>query len=390
MARRSFGYIRKLPSGKHQASFTSPSGGRSNAPYTFLTRGDASAWLAAQEVAISSGKWEPSGTIDDEHEENAHHNFLQYAERHIRLQTNTDGSLLRESTRNLYRRLLRVNLRSFHSSSIESITSATISEWWAEAIEGGKKTAASKAYKLLSATLKRAVGEKLIASNPCLVSGAQGATTGKVISIPSLDEVRLIAKNINPRYSRMVILMAFGGFRFGEITELRRGDVSDAIINGRRAYVFNISRAVTLVGTETGRGFHKVDKPKSRAGTRAVNVPSKLTPMVDELMSALPSNEKSLLFPSASNPERHLRHDVFMNSWRQALKRSMIRDGAYSPHCLRHFAGSHLHLAGANIPELKQWLGDSSTAAVMRYVHSTGRTSTLPDGMLSEEIEWRV
>lgn len=388
MTKRSFGHIRKLPSGKHQASYTSPLGVRVNAPYTFLTRGDASAWLSAQEVLIRSGKWEdPSARVVASPKAT---DFRAYVERHITLQTNADGSLLRESTKNLYRRLLRVNLKAFHSTSIEDITAAQVSEWWAESIVSGKKTSTSKAYKLLSSTLKRAMGEKLIPSNPCMVKGAQSAISGKKVLVPSMEEVGLIAKNINPRYSRMVLLMAFGGFRFGEVTELRRGDVSETIVNKRKAYVFNVERAVTLVGTEVGKGYHLVDKPKSEAGVRPVAVSSMLTPMIESILRDTPEDPGSLLFPSASDSKRHLRHDVFMNSWRPALAKSGIPAGKYAPHTLRHFAGSHLHLAGANIPELKQWLGDASTAAVMRYVHPTGRTAVLADGMLDSEVSWKA
>ena len=388
MTKRSFGHIRKLPSGKHQASYSSPLGGRVNAPHTFLTRGDASAWLSAQEVMISSGKWEdhavkvaviPKAT-----------DFRAYVDRHIKLQTNADGSLLRESTKSLYKRLLRVNLRAFHDSSIEEITAAQVSEWWAASISSGKKTSASKAYKLLSASLKRAVGEKLIPTNPCMVKGAQSAVSGKKVLIPTLEEVGLIAQNINPRYSRMVILMAFGGFRFGEVTELRRKDVAETVVNGKRAYVFRVERAVTLVGTEVSKGHHVVDKPKSEAGIREVTVTSMLTPMIESILTELDEDPETLLFCRASGSNAHIRHDVFMNSWRPALLRAGIAAGKYAPHSLRHFAGSHLHLAGANIPELKQWLGDKSTAAVMRYVHTTGRTAALADEMLDHEIEWKA
>jgi hypothetical protein len=55
MARGSFGYIRKLPSKKYQASYVKPNGTRVNAPYTFLTRGDASAWLSSEQVNLSKG-----------------------------------------------------------------------------------------------------------------------------------------------------------------------------------------------------------------------------------------------------------------------------------------------------------------------------------------------
>ncbi len=388
MTKRSFGHIRKLPSGKHQASYTSPLGVRVNAPYTFLTRGDASAWLAAQEVIISSGKWvDPAAPTPTPPKST---DFRNYVERHIKLQTNADGSLLRESTKNLYKRLLRVNLKAFHGTSIEEITAAQVSEWWADSISKGKKTSTSKAYKLLSATLRRAMGEKLIPSNPCMVKGAQTAISGKKVLIPSMEEVGLIAQNINPRYSRMIILLAFGGFRFGEVTELRRKDVSETVVNKKKAFVFRVERAVTLVGTESGKGYHMVDKPKSEAGIRSVTVSSMLTPMIESILGDLDDDPNSLLFPCATDTNGHIRHDVFMNSWRPALAKSGIPAGKYAPHSLRHFAGSHLHKAGANIPELKQWLGDKSTAAVMRYVHSTGRTADLADGMLDTEMSWKA
>jgi integrase len=388
MSRRTFGYIRKLPSGKFQASYTSASGRRVNAPHTFLTRTDANAWLSAQEVLRSKGVLEESAQSASS--ALIPREFKAYVERHIELQTNSDGSLLRESTKNLYKRLLRVNLRAFHGVTIQSITAGDVSEWWASSTRGGKKTSSSKAYKLLSSSLKRALGERLISSNPCMVTGAQSAVTGKEIVIPSLEEVGLIAKCINPRYSRMVVLMAFGGFRFGEVTELRRKDVKPAVVNKRKTFVFDVKRAVTLVGTESGKGFHKVDKPKSAAGVREVTVPSMLTPMIEAILADAGKSPESLLFSAASNSEAHLRHDVFMNSWRPALRRAGIDAGKYSPHCLRHFAGSHLHLAGANIPELKQWLGDKSTAAVMRYVHATGRTAALADAMLTGELQWQA
>jgi integrase len=387
MSRRSFGHTRKLPSKKVQASYVASNGRRINAPHTFLTKADANAWLSKEEVKISRGE------NDETNQESLGAlpcKFEEFIERHITIQTNADGSLLRESTKSLYRRLLRVNLRHFHGRSIQSLTAAEISEWWAAAIENGKKTSASKAYKLLSASMRRAVGEKRITSNPCMVKGAQSATSGRKVGVPSLEEVGLIAQHINPRYSKMVILKAFGGFRFGEITELRRKDASFIYLEGKRAYSFSVERAVTLVSHASGKSRHKVDAPKSAAGIRPVVVSSMLTPMIEEILSGAAADPESLLFPAATGSNAHLRHDVFMNSWRPALKRAGIPAGKFAPHGLRHFAGSHLHLAGANIPELKEWLGDSSTAAVMRYVHSTGRTASLADRMGRTGAIWKA
>lgn len=379
MSRRSFGYIRKLPSGLHQASYTKPNGTRANAPYTFLTRADASAWLSTEEVKLRSGSW-VDPTVTKALAE-VPHRFEEYIERHIRIQTTRDGSLLRESTKTLYRRLLRVNLRPFWGRSIESIATSEISEWWADSIKDGNLTISSKAYKLVNAAFRRAVSERLVTSNPCMVLGAQSAITGKKVLAPSQEEVANIAAAINPRYTRMVILMAYGGFRYGEVTELRRQDVSRVNVDGFDTYSFRVERAVTLVQDLNGNYKHKVDKPKSSAGTRDVVVSSMFKSMIDSLLEDTPEDPKSLLFPCASDPKKHLLHSVFMNSWRPALIRAGIPSGKYSPHCLRHFAGSHLHRAGAMLPDLKEWLGDNSTAAVMRYVHSTGRTASIAEAM---------
>lgn len=48
-AKRTFGEISKLPSGRFRARFTGPDLNRHSAPTTFVARIDAEAWLVAQE-----------------------------------------------------------------------------------------------------------------------------------------------------------------------------------------------------------------------------------------------------------------------------------------------------------------------------------------------------
>jgi hypothetical protein len=57
MGRRRFGTVRKLPSGRYQASFIGPNGQRQTAPNTFRTKGDADKWLVKVEADISRGTW---------------------------------------------------------------------------------------------------------------------------------------------------------------------------------------------------------------------------------------------------------------------------------------------------------------------------------------------
>jgi integrase len=370
--RREFGFIRKLPSGNIQASYIGEDGLRHNAPRTFGTRTDANAWLAKQQSILRSGNW--GEQQERERRNQIASSFNDFALRHIEIQTTPRGDLLQPSTKELYKRLLRHNLAEFAHRDVTEITSPQISEWWARAISKGHKTSASKAYKLLSAVMNRAVGEKLIPSSPCMVKGAQSAVTGKVINVPNAQEVAQIVANINPRYSSLVALCAYGGFRFGEVTELRRKDFHKAPRGAQEAYEVHVKRAVQKLPNK-----FVTAKPKSHASTRIVKISGQLTHLIDQALAGIPDTPEALLFPAASG--KHLRHDVFMNSWRPALKRAGLETSGFTPHTLRHFAGTYLHRAGANIAELKAWLGDSSTSAVMRYIHETDRAGDLVEQM---------
>lgn len=372
MARRTFGSIRKLPSGRFQASYIGADGCRHNAPRTFIAKTDANRWLTMEEATLISGTWENPNAAQQRTTISTV--FRDYAERHINIQTTHRGDSLRESTKALYRRLLRHNLKHFLEVPLTEITVSNVNDWWAASVADGKKTIASKAYKLLSTIMNRAVDEGICSENPCIVKGAQSATTGKPIMVPNHDEVSAIATHINPRYKKLVTLSAYAGLRFGEITALTRGDIIPEIRGGTKAYRININKAVTLVD-----GVHLLDLPKSRASSRIIPVKSSLTPMIDELLNDLGSPaQETLLFPAASG--KYLRHDVFTNSWKPALKRAGINKNI-TPHSLRHFAGTNLAIQGGNLAELKAWLGDSTTSAVMRYVHDTGRTDKLVEGM---------
>lgn len=56
--RRGFGYIRKLPSKRFQASYIGQNQERHNAPVTFSTKGDAEEWLNNERRRLESGDWE--------------------------------------------------------------------------------------------------------------------------------------------------------------------------------------------------------------------------------------------------------------------------------------------------------------------------------------------
>lgn len=54
---RSFGSIRRLPSGRWQARYRGPDGIMRSAPRTFIRKADASKWLALTQAELLSGGW---------------------------------------------------------------------------------------------------------------------------------------------------------------------------------------------------------------------------------------------------------------------------------------------------------------------------------------------
>ena len=57
--RRGFGYVRKLPSGRWQASYLGPDLVRRTAPHTFEAKADAEGWLGGRREEVVSGEWQP-------------------------------------------------------------------------------------------------------------------------------------------------------------------------------------------------------------------------------------------------------------------------------------------------------------------------------------------
>lgn len=372
MTKRTFGYIRELPSGRFQASYVGPDGARHKAPLTFKQRSSAREFLKNQEALIQLNQWEKDSDFGPTDQDTPF--FGVYCERHISIQTTSRGDLLELSTQALYRNLLRTHLSPFAPLRLDDITEPIVNDWWAKAIKSGKKTTLSKAYKLLASVMKRAVEEKYLRDNPCRVKGAHSATTGKRVGVPTSEEISKFAKHLNPRYRVMVLLAANAGLRFGELTALRRCDFVPSIRDGRKAFNIVVSRAV---GWANGAPYVKT--PKSRASNRVVPVRADLTTTIAEHLETLASKDaEALVFPSKSGT--FLRHDVFTNSFRPALERSGLGK-KFTPHGLRHFFGTELGRVGANLAELKEALGDSTVSSVMRYVHTTDRAEELIEKM---------
>jgi integrase len=377
--KRLFGYIRKLPSGRHQASYVGPDGKRYFGPGSYRARKDANEWLSRRQVEIQSEQWVPPSqrkSVDLIAEgATSSATLASVLEEFLATKLTKSAKPLRENTKDYYRRVARSALSTFEHVPLSSITKEQVDEWYLKRVSESKVTTASKGYKLLNMIMKWSIKQKIIDSNPCQIEGAQSATTGKPVGYPLPEEVRLIATKMPPELRFAVILGSYAGLRYGELTELRRKDVLFYFEDGREHFKLNIHRAVSYFG----KSFH-VGPPKSKLGIRTIEVNSGLIPELREHLNKFVDGDgESLLFSTQDG--EWVRHDTFIRPWRKAVLASGLEGRALTPHSMRHFGATQMVTAGATLAELKIWLGDSSTEAVARYLHATDRNRDLANSM---------
>ncbi|HEX8935755.1 MAG TPA: N-terminal phage integrase SAM-like domain-containing protein [Pseudonocardiaceae bacterium] len=162
-ARRRFGNLRQLPSGRWQVRYRGPDGQLRSIPQTFEKKRDAERTLSMIETQLMHDDWaDPKrGAVK----------LADYAEQWV-----TQRPGLRPSTTQLYRRLLK-NYVAPHLGEmpLNKITTAVVREWRTTLLSTGlSQTMTAKAYRLLRAILMTAAAEdRLITRNPCQLRGAR-------------------------------------------------------------------------------------------------------------------------------------------------------------------------------------------------------------------------
>ena len=340
-----FGSVRALPSGRYQARYTGPDGLLHKAPFTFDTQGDAETWLATVRADIVRDSWDPNAT----HRTKALA-FGTYADKWL------TGRSLEARTRAHYRSLLdRQILPTFKAVPLKHITPDLVREWYATTALD-RPTLRAHAYGLLRTVLGQAEREGLITRNPCHVRGAGNTKRAKKIKPATLPELEAIVAAMPERYKVMTLLAAWCGLRFGEMTELRRGDVNT------RDGILHIRRGVVRAAGET-----IVKKPKSDAGVRDVAIPPHLLPMVREhLLKHTEPGKDGLLFPAKGGG--HMAPSTLYRVFYRAREAAGRPDLRW--HDLRHTGAVLAAQTGATLAELMGRLGHSTPGAALRYQHA--------------------
>lgn len=347
MTRRQYGSIRRLPSGRYQARYSDSAGRKIPAPRPFAARIDAEAWLARRQHEADAGMQRPAPRRVT---------FGEYAAtwltgRHVA------GRPIKQRTREHYAAILEAHLLpAFGAELLPAITPGDIRAWHATTLTD-RNTMRSHAYSLLRTIFTSAVNDELIDANPCRIVGAGRSKRVHKIRPASVPELGALTAAMPDRLALMVLLASWCALRFGEIIELRRGDIDLG------AEVIRVRRAAV----RTREAGYTITSPKSDAGIRDVAVPPHIIPAIEEHLSRyVASDRDSLIFPAEGGT--HLQPSTLYRHWYRARREAGRDDLRF--HDLRHSGAVLAAATGASLAELMARLGHSSPAAAMRYQHA--------------------
>jgi integrase len=362
--KRRFGRVRELPSGRWQARYKGPDGIDRPAPHTFDSKSSAERWLTLTEAEIIQGGW-----IDPDAGRVL---FGNYAADWIE-----ERPGLRSKTIELYRYLLRRHLDpAFSTRALADIKEPHVRRWRKNLLDAQvSAVTVAKGYRLLKAIFNTAVDDGLIRRNPCRIKGAgqEKSAERPVLTVP---QVYALAAATDERYRVLVLLAAFTSLRWGELAALRRSDI-DA-----QARTVRVTRQLN---ERDSSGF-SFGPPKSEAGVRIVAIPELITSdLAAHIMTYARPGDDGLIFTSPGGGP--LRHTNFRRRfWVPALVAAGLP--AMHFHDLRHTGNMLAADAGANLRELMERMGHSTTRAATVYLYGgTERQHAIADELSRQAAE---
>ena len=343
MSRRHFGSVRRLSSGRYQASYWHEAT-RHLAPQTFASKGEAQSALAGMEADIRRGVWiDPAG---------GQITLSKWADDWLNGRTD-----LRPVTRAKYRHMLdRHVVPVLGTHELAKIRPSHVRAWYM-AMKAKYKTTADDAYRMLRAILTTAVTDGLIPKNPCQVKGAGQARSGERPTA-SVAEVGAAAAATPESHRLAGLLPAWCQLRRGEVLGLQRRDID--LLHG----TIRVERAV--VRPMSGEVI--VGPPKTSAGRRSIAVPSNILPALKQHLDRYvgPDPDDWLFTSEAGGP---MLPSTLNRIWQRARKAIGRPDLFY--HDLRHSGLTWSAASGASIAELMRRGGHANPTAALRYQHAT-------------------
>lgn len=347
-AKRKFGELSKLPSGKYRARYTHE-GTRWSAPKAFYTHDAAAEWLLEQRRLIELGIWQPP--VKQATQKEATQTVGQWLKKWLDLSTPTwKPSTLQSHQAVIERRILTTtgDAAQLRDIPLSHLTRKDIAFWWdALTMQYGAQPYNYSAYKRLRTALGAAVSRDLIPANPA--SGlkiSRPAPTRK--ELPSTEDMQAILEEMEGRYKIICILTFFHGMRIGEVLALRRKDIED---QGNKIIVHIRGTAYRKVGI----GMVRLNSPKTSAGLRSVPLFTKFNDDIRTHLQQWVGTSPDAFLCTTGTGEI-----VMDTSYRSVLNRAKKRAGVdtnITPHYGRVWLITTLIEAGMTIPAIGDILG---------------------------------
>ena len=363
--RRRFGAVRKLPSGRYQASFIEPrSRQRVFGSETFATKRAAEHWLVDSEAKLNRGDLTDVILARTPFDEWAEHWLATpqvHPKTHARYRMAVRGLLVPE----------------FANTPINSVDRSQVQLFIARLLDQPNGEARAKEARLfLSMIFTEATRSNALRINQVEGVRVKRSARSEMVFL-SVEEVQRLANEVSfylrrfrggreeridvPQYGLLVRFASQTGLRAGEIAALRVGRINV----GR--HLVNVVESVSEVSKKDAPDG-LLYGPTKNYERRTVPMPSTLTAELAAHLATRPDDPAAFVFTSVLGAP--LRHTNFYDRF---YKLAVVQAGLLAEtrfHDLRHSYAALLIAAGANPLTIKQRLGHSTiTVTFDNYGH---------------------
>jgi integrase len=343
--RSSFGYIRKLPSGRYQASYRH-GGTRHYGPHAFKWKSEADDFLAEVQTKIRRNEW-----IDPDEGKVL---FRDYAEKWRANQVH------RRSTATQVESHLRNHVNpKIGDRTMVSIRSSDIQALVKQLSEGSKDqkplspATVEVIYTWVSTIFSAAVGDRVIPATPCIKIKRPEIVRRRIDPV-SVETVWKLINGVPDRYRALIALGAGTGVRISEALGL----TNDRVDWLRRTVT--IDRQLMRVLDGSSPVFGKVKDKSNRP--RAIPLPDFVVKELSTHISRFGLGPQGLIFTGPRGGP--IRRATFSDVWRVAAE-PLGFDTGEGFHQLRHFYASLLIESGQSVRTIQDRLGHHSAAITL-------------------------
>ncbi len=344
-------WISVQPNGAYKANYRGPDGRIRSRTFPRGRKAEAKGWAAEQERKIRRREWrdpkageQPLGGYFDAFLAGAHD--------------------LAPSTRATYETESRLYVKpALGDFPLAGIAPQDVRAFLADLVARGVGARTVQlSRQTLSRVLRQAVEDGIIPANPAARISVP-KTDRRPIRILTVGEVERLADAITPRFRLLVLVGAFGGLRFREVTALRRSRVR------------LLSRRVDVVeGLTEVRGHTAFGPLKTPTSRRTVTIPRSLADELGAHMGEFmrPASEDpggmDLVFTAREGGP------IRRTAWRRRHWEPAVRSAGIEPppvfHHLRHTAAALAIAADAHPKAIQARLGHASiTTTLNLYGH---------------------